>query len=146
MKSNKTSFLFFCSLFCLLFVGNKAYSQLQLIDSSEYYIKLYQNPKKNEDLIKSLRYFQDQQLYFNHKNNELLESKALISIAQIQKRIGYVTDSEKTTVDALKLIENIKGNDSIVERRNLSLYDHLGKIYREYKNYDKAIFYYKKAL
>lgn len=137
MKTLKISFLFF--LFCILLQTNKIYSQSQKIDSLEYYKNI---SSKTGEGIKALKYFQKKIPDLKYGKDDLLKTEILILIAQIEKREGFFVDSENTIVKALEILPRIKDNDSIVSQRYVSIYNHLGHVYREYEDYNKALLFY----
>ncbi|CAN0486409.1 unnamed protein product, partial [Hapterophycus canaliculatus] len=58
MKLNNNSFLFFCAIYCLLFLGNtKHLLAQQLNDSIQYYGSRVLNPQNGNDLFKAYNYF-----------------------------------------------------------------------------------------
>lgn len=145
MKKIKTSFLFFCICIAFFFCNKHSYAQ-QSIDSSRYYYYLILNSKKNADLTSALVF------YNNHKNKSLLKKDTLLAIydlrqiAIIQKKIGFLNESENSAVEALKLLDGLKVNDSIGIEAKIGLSNHLGIVYRELELYNKAIEYYDNIL
>lgn len=144
MKPTKTSFLFF---FLLAVLSHpKVISQQKVVDSIGYYTTLTSSPKKSEDLTKAFSFFK-KQLDVYEKNNHLLGKVfMLISIAQTQKKAGFLNDSEKSAIDGLKILDKMDSGDDYVAMYSLTLYNHLGKIYRELEDYSKAHYYYDIAL
>lgn len=143
MKAIKKSSLFFW--LCILVLTNKLYSQNQPIDSLEYYRTLYNNPKKEGDDIKALKFFQNKIESLKDDSDQALKSELLILIAQIEKKLGFFTDSENTIVKVLRILPKIKNKDSTVSRHYVSIYNDLGQIYRDNGDYDKALSYYDDA-
>lgn len=146
MRKFKISFLFFClcitNPYCLN--NNKLYSQ-QTIDSLAYYYELTYHPKKSTDLALAYNF------YKNKKEESLLIKDTLSaihylrSIAIIQNRLGFLHESEGSSVEALKLLENLKVNDATSEAR-IGIYNQLGLVNRSLLEYDKALEYYNKVL
>ncbi len=62
-----------------------------------------------------------------------------------QFKIGNLYDSENAVVEAITLLDSYPKNDTVIEGRK-GLYNQLGNIYREAKNYDKAIETYNLSL
>lgn len=142
MKTLKKSFLFL--LLCILSNLSEVYSQEKIVDSIDYYIDLKDNPIKPDDPIKAVKYFQRKILKL--KDDDLLKTKLLILIAQIEKNAGSYVDSENTAIKALELLSKISNNDSIVSIQYASIYNHLGQIYRKYEDYNKALSFYENVL
>jgi len=117
----------------------------QSIDSLGHYYKLTINPKTNKDLLRALAFFD------NHKEIALTNKDTLAAvydlrtIAIIQNKIGALNNSENSAIEALKILDKYKFNDSIKIEPRLGLYNHLGKVLRELRQYDRAMGYYNKA-
>ncbi|WP_198679959.1 tetratricopeptide repeat-containing sensor histidine kinase [Aureibaculum luteum] len=141
----KTSFLFFY-LCITTFSCIEDVPAQQSIDSSYYYYSLIFNPKKNTDLTSAFVF------YNNQKNQSLIEKDTLKAIndlrliAIIQNKIGFLNESENSSVEALKLLDQVKASDSIIVEAKVGLFNHLGKIYRNLELYDKAIEFYNNVL
>lgn len=114
MKNIKKSFLFFIYLINFQF----CYSQEKIND----YIKYKQ--KKEESLIKKDT---AKAIYYFYQ------------MAKIEKDLGLNAESEQTAIRALNLQNKIKNKSCEVSLNNL-----LGMNNRALKNYDNALFYYKK--
>lgn len=142
MKNLKTSFLFFVftSVFCSINT-NSIFAQ-QKADSLSYYYNVITNPESNVDLAKGYNYFK------KHKetsidNNQL--EKAIYDLrmmASVEKKLGLLSDSEISSVEALKLLDKIDSKNKMLDER-IGVYNHLGIIYRDLNNYAKSLeFYY----
>ena len=142
-------FIFFIPLFLFLHVFfpciQNSYAQ-QKIDSSFYYYYLVDNPEKNTDLTSAFIFYNNNKEYSLLNGDSLSAIYDLRQIAIIQKKIGFLNESENSAVEALKLIDMLKGNDSVKREAKIGLSNHLGKIYRELELYDKALEYYNKIL
>ena len=142
MKSlQKTFLLFFAVLHCCLC----SIDAQQNKDSSNYYYHLIIKPNTSSDLTNAYIYFE------NHKKQSLLKSDTLRAIldlryiAVIQSKLGIPYDSENSVIEALDFLDGLKGADTLVEPR-IGLYNQLGIIYKEFKDYTKALNYYDKVL
>ncbi|MEJ2114444.1 MAG: tetratricopeptide repeat protein, partial [Flavobacteriaceae bacterium] len=142
MKSLQKSFLLiFAVLHCCL--GRLDAQQNK--DSSNYYYNLIIKPNTSNDLTNAYIYFE------NHKKESLLKSDTLRAIldlryiAVIQSKLGVPYDSENSVIQALYFLDGLKGKDTLVEPR-IGLYNQLGIIYREFKDYTKALNYYDNVL
>lgn len=143
MKTIKISFLFFClhvtGLFPIISNGQES------ADSLFYYYDLVINPQKSTDFSLAYRFYE------RYKKTKLLERDTLRAIEAlrymvvIQKELGFLYDSEVTTIEGLELLNNIKVNDRVIESK-VGLYNHLGIIHRKYGNYEEALKYYEIAL
>lgn len=124
--------------FFSLLINQPLKAQEKPVDSFEYYSAIY---SESEHRIKALKYFQI------HKNKVALPRRidALIMMAQIQSKFGDISESESTAVEALELVGKLSNKDSIV-RKKLSIYNHLGKMYRIHEDYNKALSNYEEAI
>ena len=143
MKAITTSFLF---LFINIFFSNTCIScAQQKTDSTYHYYQLLNKPNNSEDLAKAYLYF-DNSKEQNIINNNFIEAISdLRYIAEIQKRLGLINESENSAVEALKLLDILERNDTIIEPR-IGIYNHLGMIYSQRKDFKKALEYYNKVL
>lgn len=143
MKNLKLSFLFFLFLLCFLNINN-GYGQ-KLSDSLRHYYYLATNPKSNTDLSLAFKFYNTFKEKSLQDNDTINTIKALRFIGSIQKDLGYFYDSELTTTEALKLLDNLDIDEANIEAK-LGLYNHLGIISRLSYNYNKAHDFYNKAL
>lgn len=137
----------FIPLFYILILSisiNKVDSQ-QATDSTNYYFNLAINLKQENDFSKSFNYFEKQRISYKNQNNTLGEVYILIKIAQIQRRIGRLYESENTSVEALKLLDGLEVSEN-QDRYRVSLYNHLGILYKQLENYKESVDYYNKTL
>lgn len=144
MKSIKILFLF-CVFSILCFLGNqKAFAQQQT-DSAFFYSQLLKKPIDPSSLTSVYSFFD------NSYKQSLLKGKTLAAIqnlrymASIENTLGSSYESEATSVEALKLLEELKIINATIEPRT-GIYNHLGIIYRNRKDYEKAIEFYNKVL
>ncbi|MGB0880893.1 MAG: tetratricopeptide repeat protein, partial [Polaribacter sp.] len=141
MKIYLISFLFFCIYFSGLFFS-KGFSTVAQTkkDSVLYHYNLATNPKTSNDLITSY-------IFFKKEKEESIKEKDTLNIVyylriivNIESELGAFYDSEASAVEALKLLKPKNRQEKI------GLYNHLGMIHRELRNYDDALFYYDKSL
>lgn len=142
MKKTTLSFLFFVSYF-IFNLSNTVHAQ-KLNDSLNYYYNLSIKPKKDGDLAKSYLYFKKlKEVNLNQKN---LKGAVydLRMMATIQKDLGLYSESEKTSVEALELLDRLPKDSEIIEAK-IGIYNHLGIVYRKIGDYDKSIELYNKS-
>lgn len=137
-------------------------SKIKMYDSAIYYTnKLHDLAKKNKDTTNIEKAFTKLGIY--HKNNDQLSKSfkyhneafkisrtindsvsagnSLLYMANIQKSLGDFTGSKTTAIDALRYLEN-----SSEIKKIAGLYLNISELYREQKNYIKALEYTSKAL
>jgi signal transduction histidine kinase len=140
MKKAKVLSLFFILLFnSSLFFGQ------QKIDSLSYYSKLVDSPEKITDLSTSYRFFNNYFKIVLHKKDTTSAIYALWYKASIEHQTGFYYDSEKTSINALKLSDRVKPTAYLKVLRK-GIFNHLGIIYRKKGNINKAINLYDRAL
>lgn len=146
--SYKTPLLLFLFLVLystnLLALSSNSY-QSKRQDSTIYYEEKVSNPNSNDDLIKAFVFFRKAKEENLKVSNYTHAIYNLRQIAIIQNMLGAFYDSEKSAIEALKLVDNLKQDSSTIENR-IGIYNQLGKIYRNLLEYDKALNYYRKAL
>jgi len=141
MKQIKFSFLFFISYF-IFSMSNIAHSQK--LDSINYYYNLSLKPKKSNDLAKSYLYFKKLK-EFNLNQGDLKNAVYDLRImAIIQKKIGLYSESEKTSVEALELLDKLPEDSDVIKSR-IGIYNNLGIVYRDIGDYDKSIELFNKS-
>lgn len=143
MKNLNTSFLFFVLYVFCKFGANSLYAQV-VIDSSTYYSNLIQTSKDNEDLVKAFRYFQEQKNKDFKRDYIIGAVYDLTQMAFAERKMGFLNASENTAVDGLKLLDEL-GGDETVNIYKISLYNHLGILYKELEDYKNALYYYNKV-
>jgi len=105
-----------------------------------YHFKALQN---------KLNYQNDSAFYYYHEsknisiniNDSLQTGRRLLSIANLQRQVKDFLGSEISSVEALQYLEPIKSY-----RYLESVYNNLGIISRNLKNYESADFYFQKAI
>lgn len=109
------------------------------------YKKLADYNRLNNNLLQSLSFYKKhKKINIEHKDT-LAIIKDLRYITSIQKTLGASFESEISVVEALKLTEQLKINDHTIKIK-MSLYNHLGILYSERYDYNKALKLYDKAL
>lgn len=146
MKLNNNSFLFFCAIYCLLFLGNaKHLLAQQLNDSLQYYSNRALNPQNANDLSSAYKYFNDS--YDDAIKNDNIDRtlRCLYFLSSIDFKNGDYNTAEKTAVKGLKIIDESKG---LIDLSNFetSFYNLLGNIYNKKGNKDKTLKLYNKVL
>src|SRR5690554_1182854 len=125
-----------------------AYSQEQqheAVDSLGYYEHKIDFPDSNNDLLKAFVFFRNEKAESLNKPDTLKAVFCLRQLSKAQRKLGALYDSEKSAVEALNLLEHLPENDDN-KYSKAAVYNHLGRLYREKQNFEKAIAYHKKAL
>jgi signal transduction histidine kinase len=143
MKISITSSLFFC-FFILFGSGEKCNSQTER-DSLIQYSKLINDAKFNDDLVHAISFFQKKNNLEKIKLDTLSSVFYLANIAKAQKTLGALHDSEDSAIAALKLLDGA-GTSTQNDDYRLTLYNLLGNIENEFKNYDLALKHYNTSL
>ncbi len=146
MKKIKNSFLFFCLIFGLVYLTNSysIYSQNKIDSSNHYYYKII-NPDKNSDLASAYNFYNLDKIYSLQKKDTLRAISDLRMIALSQLKMGLVYESEGAALEAINLLDNFSHNDTLVHAR-YGILTHLGIVYGNSNDYQKAIEVYNKAL
>jgi len=145
MKYTTITFLFFYSFISCIYNINDSF-QDQSIDSLRHYHNLANYPKTSYDLPKAYKF------YINLKNENLRKKDTLQAvqnlrqIAIMQNNWGDYYASESSTVEALKLLDNLHLNDSTITEVKLGLYNQIGRVSHASLKYDSAIDYFNKGL
>lgn len=143
MKPIRDSFLFF--LCALLYTAEVDCHVPQQNDSLHYYYLLVKQPGTRTDLHKAYVYFENRRKEHSGEKDTLNVIFCLRLIADIQNKIGFLYESEASAVEALNLLDHLKGKDTLVEPR-IGIYNHLGMICRQRDEYGKALYYYDRVL
>lgn len=77
----------------------------------------------------------------NFKNNSYPKGRVLIGMANIRARFGDQIESEELIVEAIQVFKKLNDNKQLS-----NCYNHIGVVQKELEDYDKALFYYRKAL
>lgn len=123
---------------------NKIKAQ-KLSDSLGYYSQLVYAIKSDSDLQKSYQFFNSHLNASKHKKDKLGQAYALSYLSIIDFKIGFYDQSENAAVNALDILDQVKPTSYSTSLKK-TIYNHLGKIYKEKGINDKAIINYKKAL
>ncbi|KAA5821841.1 tetratricopeptide repeat protein [Algibacter amylolyticus] len=142
----KKSFLFFCLYFaCFTTAFNQKIFAQKVADSSLYYYNLVVNPKKSTDLTLAFSFYEKSKKQHELAGDTLKVINDLRFMASIQKKLGFLYDSESTSIEALDILNTAKTDDNVIKSK-IGVYNHLGMIQREYSNYDEALKFYNKSL
>lgn len=114
-------------------------------DSTSYYFKIIHQPGSDKDLTNAYEYFDR----LKSKNlGEKLSNEAVLNlmyIAEIQKKLGLIYESEKSVVQALELLNQLDEDEMILASK-VAFYNQLGTLYSDQKNFLKALEYFDIAL
>ena len=143
MKNLPLSFLFFCLLHLL---GSPPTLQAQLPSDTiyKYYYSIV-NPGSEVTISEGIKFYTRKKEIDLDSQDTLGAIHDLRLIAIGEYNLGNINDSEIAVVEALTLIDNYSKKDTLVEGRK-ALYNQLGNIYRDTKNYNKAIQSYNLSL
>lgn len=117
----------------------------QTNDSLRYYYNLYTKSKEGSNLYKVHNFYNKHKEISLHKKDTLSAVYDLRFIASIQLKLGVHIESELSAIQALKLLDHLKSTPKNIASR-IGLYNHLGIIYRDARNYNRALEYYNKSL
>lgn len=143
MKTVKKPLIILVVLIFLM-TFNKIKAQ-KLSDSLGYYSQLVYAIKSDSDLQKSYQFFNSHLNASKYKKDKLGQAYALSYLSIIDFKIGFYDQSENTAVNALDILDQVKPTSYSTSLKK-TIYNHLGKIYKEKGINDKAIINYKKAL
>ncbi|WP_418508906.1 tetratricopeptide repeat protein [Corallibacter sp.] len=114
-------------------------------DSSQYYYNLVLKPQSKNDLIEAYAYYKNQKEIQLQNTDTTSAIYSLRQMSIIQNGLGMLYDSEKSSIEALRLLENQQEN-VVTKESKVGIYNRLGKTYRALMEYEKAIAFYNKAL
>lgn len=143
MKKIKLSFLFLCLVFICIY--SKQLKAQKKNDSLKYYYNLYTKSKEGSNLYKIHNFYTKHKEISLKKKDTIGTVYDLTLIALIQLKLGIHIESELSAIEALKLLDHLKITPKNSVYR-VSLYNHLGVIYRNARNYNRALEYYNKSL
>lgn len=143
MKPAKDSFLFF--FVCMVFITIGSVRAQQQTDSSFYYYNILRQPTNHSGLHEAYIYFENNRKKRLREGDSLGAILYLRYIAEIQNKLGFSYESEISIAEALKLLDNLSGQDTLPEPR-IGIYNHLGILYKQRNDYDKALYYYNRIL
>ncbi|WMI64731.1 hypothetical protein RBH94_11745 [Aestuariibaculum sp. YM273] len=142
MIHNKVLLLFFIGFMCF---WSSEFAAQQKQDSTQIY---YTAIKDFKDINLSTKAFD----YFQRKVDKALEDNKseaaayyLELIAFGQYRMGFLDQSEQYTIQALKILDGVEQQSKTKVARE-RLYNQLGIIYRNLRDYNNSNNYFKKAL
>lgn len=144
MKKTKVSFLFFIFNFLFFMNISIGYSQ-EKNDSLSYFSNLIKNYKNVNDLNRGIDYFKKREISDLGKNDSLWVVYDLSFIANANRDLGLLNESENAAVKAIKLLDQLDETE-LSEKYKIHFYNHLGILYREIGNYKNSLDYYNRAL
>ncbi len=121
---------------------------IEVKDSSmllKTYKKLADYNRLNDSLLSAYEFYEEYKNLSLSLKDSLGIIKGLRFISSIQNKFGFPYESEASAVEALKLLDILKNDETTIEAK-IGIYNHLGIVYRELKNYDRAIELYDKVL
>lgn len=142
MKPALSSFLFF-----YLALWSHVPVNAQVADSLTYYTQVITRPVEPDDLAKAYQFFITEKARHEGIASHLVnEVYAIQNLARIQKKLGYTSESEKLHLEALEILSNADFDTEWNKTSYRSSINELGKIYREKRDYDRALDLYNEAL
>lgn len=137
--------LSFLLLLQVLFACTIKAQVTQRQDSARYYYYKILQPDNYAEFSKALHFYHKgvDNAMGTKDTLKAIENLRLIAIGQTT--YGLFSESEKTIVTALNLAEHIPEN-SAKSNIKVGLNNQLGMIYRRLQNYQKALFFYDRAL
>jgi len=96
---------------------------------------------QNEKMDSAYNHFYQANKLYNSMHHKYYSAKMLFNMAYIQGRLKDYTGSEKQTFQAISKFKELNKNLSLYR-----CYNHLGVIFNELEEFDKAIFYHDEAL
>lgn len=115
------------------------------VDSLTYYYGVVNQPKSNIQLAKAYNFFTKQKEQSIKRKDIEKAVFHLRLLASIEKKMGLLSDSEISSVEALRLLDGVTNPEMIKENR-IGIYNHLGIVYRSLDNFSKALEFYNKSL
>ena len=143
MKQLIFSFLFFCNMF--LFSSIITAQEQKQFDSIKFYLELATNAKNKDDSKRSFNFFENQVDLHTKTKNDLGKVSILTSIAQIERNLGMISESEGTAIEAIEILDKI-GYVKNYDDYKISLYNHLGILYKENGDFQTSLNYYNEIL
>ncbi|MBD0825357.1 tetratricopeptide repeat-containing sensor histidine kinase [Aestuariibaculum marinum] len=142
MIHNKVLLLFFIGLMCF---WSSEFAAQQKQDSTQIYYKAIKDFKDINLSTKAFDYFQRKVDKALEDNKSEAAAYYLELIAFGQYRMGFYDQSEQYTIQALKILDSVEQQSKTKVARE-RLYNQLGIIYRNLRDYNNSNNYFKKAL
>ena len=130
------------SLLLLFFSHNFNGQNITSSDSLNDYVSKINNSAKPQELLDAFGYFNTKT---KSDQSKLSKTYYLIYMARIQQKLGVLQESEATATKALQILENT-ASSSTKKAYQKTLYNHLGKLYKETGKFAQASYFYKKAV
>lgn len=138
--------------FLFTFLLNLAWSKSEIqkipekgTDSLKYYIHIINHSPDTEKLLSSFQYLQNKQVENKKEEPNLIQVYHLIYLARVQRKLGFLSDSEQSAIKALEIADALTPTAKLQAYQN-TLYNHLGQLYWEMGIYKSALYFYGKAL
>lgn len=101
---------------------------------------------KNDSLLLAYEHYEEHKKLSVMKNDTIGIVKDLQWISSIQRIFDVPYESQSSAVEAIKLLDRFKIKDSIAKKARIGLYNHLGLVYKDLNNIEKALEYYNKTI
>jgi len=146
MKKHTFTFLFFCftTVNAISVFNSNLWSQTAQ-DSTLFYYNSILDVKDVKLTSKAFEFFNKNYETALSKHDTIKAVYYLEMISFGQFKMGFTHESELIAVNALRLLENVKDREGVVDTRR-RLYNQLGMTYRRIEDYDNALKFYNKAL
>ncbi|MFI1770600.1 tetratricopeptide repeat-containing sensor histidine kinase [Thalassobellus citreus] len=109
------------------------------------YKKLADYNRISDSLLNAFKYYnQHKALSFICKDS-LEVIRDLRFISSIQYNLGLIKESESTAIEALTFLDQLS-NNKVTSKAKIGIYNQLGIIYKEMKQYNYALSFYNKIL
>jgi len=113
-------------------------------DSLSFYNSRITQPKDKNDLASAYRFYTAYKKFSIKEEKPLGTVYALRQLAEIQKQLGYLDESELLNTEILEILNDLETSEIAIQYKG-GAYNHLGMIYRSRKNYDQALQFYELA-
>ncbi|MFG6686033.1 tetratricopeptide repeat protein [Mariniflexile sp. HNIBRBA6329] len=109
------------------------------------YRKLADYSRLSDSLLNAYSYYQEHKALNVLFRDSLGIIRDLRFMSSIQYKLGLLYESESTAVEAITLLDHLNESSATTDAK-VGLYNHLGIIYKEIGNYDRALEHYNKLL
>jgi len=141
-------FRYFSSLLYILLALSSLQTDRVLAQSQEdslsYYNQLIVQPTHTDDLADAYRFYNAYKENGLQQNSSLQTVYAMRQLSEIQRKLGYIDESELIDIEALTTLNSIEPTEHSVQYM-IGIYNHLGMLYRLKKNYNQALQFYELA-
>jgi len=136
---------FLLSVFFFIIFSSSAHPQEKKVDSTTYHYNAILSPKNNYTIQKSIVFFKTQLEEHNTNDDPIYRAQILNIIALGQYNMGELFKSETTAVDSYKALE-LAPKTSERNAIQVSLGNHLGRLYKRVGDTNNALDYFTKTL